>query len=67
VRENECQPARSQVSRADVHLQVSRRDLDSVQIRLLFKFTDWLLELPRELEEKFSRELAEFESERKMP
>jgi hypothetical protein len=36
-------------------------------VRLLFKFLDWMLVLPEELEEAMSMELAEFERERMMP
>jgi hypothetical protein len=43
------------------------RALDGAQVRLLFKFLDWMLVLPEELEEATSVELAEFERERMMP
>ncbi len=35
-------------------------------IRLLFRFIDWLLALPPELTEKFTQELIEYEEEQKM-
>jgi hypothetical protein len=43
------------------------RGLDGEQVRLLFKFLDWIMELPEELEEALNADLAEFERERKMP
>jgi hypothetical protein len=43
------------------------RGLDGEQVRLLFKFLDSMLVLPRELEKALSLDLAEFEKERKMP
>ena len=43
------------------------RGLDGEQVRLLFKFLDVILVLPRELEKALSLDLAEFERERKMP
>jgi Putative transposase, YhgA-like len=43
------------------------RGLDGAQVRLLFKFLDWMLVLPEELEEALSVDLAEFERERMMP
>jgi hypothetical protein len=43
------------------------RALDGAQVRLLFKFLDWMLVLPEELEEALSLDLAEFERERMMP
>ena len=43
------------------------RGLDGEQVRLLFKFVDSMLDLPRQLEKALSLDLAEFERERKMP
>jgi hypothetical protein len=43
------------------------RELDGEQIRLLFRFLDAILDLPRELEKALSVDLAEFERERTMP
>jgi hypothetical protein len=43
------------------------RGWDGEQVRRLIKFLDWLMELPAELEEELSVELAEFEEERTMP
>jgi len=43
------------------------RALDGGQIRLLFKFLDSIIVLPRELEKALSVDLAEFERERMMP
>jgi hypothetical protein len=43
------------------------RGLDGEQVRLLFKFLDWIMVLPRELEKRLSLDLAEFERERMMP
>ena len=33
----------------------------------LFRFLDWVMVLPQELEERFRTELARFEEETKMP
>jgi len=43
------------------------RGLDGGQVRLMFKFLDSMLVLPRELEKALSLDLAEFERGRKMP
>jgi len=43
------------------------RALDGTQVRLLFKFLDSIIVLPRELEKALSLDLAEFERERMMP
>ena len=43
------------------------RGLDGEQVRLLFKFLDWMMVLPEELEEALSTDLAAFEMEKKMP
>jgi hypothetical protein len=43
------------------------RGLDGEQVRLLFKFLDSMLDLPRELEKALSLDLAEFERGRVMP
>ena len=37
------------------------------QIRSLFRFIDWMIDLPLELEEKFSEQLSQFEEEQQMP
>ncbi len=41
--------------------------LEGEQVRLLFKFLDWIMVLPEELEEALSVDLAEFEKETMMP
>jgi hypothetical protein len=43
------------------------RGLDGEQVRLLFKFIDWIVDLPAELEEALSVELDAYEKERQMP
>ena len=43
------------------------RGLDGEQVRLLFKFLDSMVDLPEELEEALSLDLAEFERGRVMP
>ncbi len=43
------------------------RGLGGEQVRLLFKFLDWIMVLPEELEEALSMDLAAFEKERTMP
>jgi hypothetical protein len=43
------------------------RGLDGEQVRLLFKFLDWVMVLPEESEEALSLDLAAFEREKMMP
>jgi hypothetical protein len=43
------------------------RGLNGEQVRLLFKFLDWVMDLPEELEEALSIDVAEFEKEIMMP
>ncbi|MGO9464440.1 MAG: Rpn family recombination-promoting nuclease/putative transposase [Isosphaeraceae bacterium] len=43
------------------------RGLDGEQVRLLFRFLDAIIDLPRDLEKALSVELAEFEKKRTMP
>jgi hypothetical protein len=43
------------------------RGLDGEQVRLLFKYIDWMMDLPAELKEALSVELQEFEKEQQMP
>jgi hypothetical protein len=43
------------------------RGLDGEQVRLLFKFLDAMLVLPRELEKALGQDVAEFERGRQMP
>jgi hypothetical protein len=67
TQETRADPAARGIWKVRLIKSLYDRDLDGVQIRLLFKFIDWMVELPRELEREVSRELAEFERERKMP
>jgi Putative transposase, YhgA-like len=43
------------------------RGLDGELVRLLFKFIDWLMDLPEQLEKELRVDLAAFETERMMP
>jgi hypothetical protein len=43
------------------------RGLDGERVRLLFKFIDWLMHLPEQLEKELRVDLAAFEKERMMP
>jgi hypothetical protein len=43
------------------------RGLSAEQIRQLFRFIDWLLELPRELDEQFEQALHTYQQEKQMP
>ena len=43
------------------------RGLDAEAVRKLFRILDWLLTLPKELEQSFRQELDRFEEERRMP
>jgi Putative transposase, YhgA-like len=43
------------------------RGLDGERVRLLFKFIDWLMDLPEKLEKELRVDLAAFEKERIMP
>ncbi len=40
---------------------------DKDRIRRLFRFVDWMMDLPPELEQQFKQELFEFEEEKQMP
>jgi hypothetical protein len=67
TQETRSDPAARQIWKLRLIKSLYDQDRDGVQIRLLFKFIDWMLELPRELDSEVSLELAEFERERKMP
>ncbi len=43
------------------------RGLNAEQVRQLFRLLDWMIQLPRELEQQFQDEIAQFEEERRMP
>ncbi len=43
------------------------RGLGADQIRQLFRFVDWMMELPTDMEKYFSDELHRFEEEKRMP
>jgi hypothetical protein len=43
------------------------RGLDPEQVRQLFRLIDWLLELPRELQQELRRDIETLEKERSMP
>jgi hypothetical protein len=43
------------------------RGLDAETIRQLFRVIDWIMDLPREWELEFSKEIHQFQEERKMP
>jgi hypothetical protein len=43
------------------------RGMDTEDIRLLFRFTDWVMELPEPLEHRFQEEIDAFQQEKRMP
>jgi hypothetical protein len=43
------------------------RGLNAEQVRQLFRLLDWMIQLPKELEQQFQDEIAEFEEARHMP
>jgi hypothetical protein len=43
------------------------RGTDGEKIRLLFKFIDWMMDLPDELARQFEYQMYEYEKEKKMP
>lgn len=43
------------------------RGLDAEQIRQLFRLVDWMMRLPKNLEQAFRSEIYRFEEERRMP
>ena len=43
------------------------RRLGADQIRRLFRFIDWMMELPNEMEKQFSEQLHQFEQEKHIP
>jgi hypothetical protein len=43
------------------------RGLDAEQVRQLFRLIDWMVQLPRELEQQCRAEIDRFEEERRMP
>jgi hypothetical protein len=43
------------------------RGLSAEQIRELFRLLDWMIQLPKELDQQFHDEMAQFEEERRMP
>jgi hypothetical protein len=40
---------------------------DAKDVRQLFRFIDWMMDLPAELEKAFRQEVYQFEEEKKMP
>jgi hypothetical protein len=67
TRETRADPAARRTWKMRLIKSLYDRGLDGEQVRLLFRFLDLILVLPRELEKALSLELAEFERERKMP
>ena len=67
TRETRADPAARRTWKLRLIKGLYDRGLDGQQVRLLFKFLDAMLDLPRELEKALSLDLAEFERERKMP
>ena len=43
------------------------RGLDAEQIRQLLRLIDWMVQLPKELEQQCRAEIDRFEEERRMP
>jgi hypothetical protein len=43
------------------------RGLDAEDIRQLYRFIDWIMELPAELEQRFGQELRVYQQEKSMP
>jgi hypothetical protein len=67
TRETRADPAARRTWKLRLIKSLYDHGLDGGQVRLLFKFLDSMLVLPRELAKALSLELAEFEKERKMP
>ena len=67
TQETRADPAGRQAWKFRLIKSLYDRDLDGDQIRLLFKFLDWVMVLPEELEEALSIDLAKFEKEKMMP
>jgi hypothetical protein len=67
TRETRADPAARRSWKLRLIKSLYDRGLDGEQVRLLFKFLDAMVDLPEELEEALSLDLAEFEKERKMP
>jgi hypothetical protein len=67
TRETRADPAARRTWKFRLIKGLYDRGLDGEQVRLLFKFLDWMVVLPEEWEEASSLDLAEFERERKMP
>jgi hypothetical protein len=67
TRETRADPAARRTWKLRLIKSLYDRGLDGEQVRLLFKFLDSLLDLPRELEKALSLDLAEFERGRMMP
>jgi hypothetical protein len=47
--------------------QLIERGLEAEEIRKLFTIIDWFLELPKDFEEEFRNDIAQFEKEKTMP
>src|SRR5262249_46946994 len=43
------------------------RGMDAEGVRQLYRFIDWIMELPEELEQRFGRELSVYQQEKVMP
>src|SRR4051812_42186725 len=67
TRETRADPAARRAWKLRLIKSLYDRGLDGEQVRLLFKFLDAMLVLPRKLEKALSLDLAEFERGRKMP
>jgi hypothetical protein len=67
TRETRADPAARRAWKLRLIKSLYDRGLDGGHVRLMFKFLDSMLVLPRELAKSLSLEVAEFEKERKMP
>lgn len=55
------------VSKRRVAVSLYRRGWDAAKVRRVFRFIDWLMRLPAELDTKFWRAMQAFEQEQQMP
>ncbi len=67
TQETRADPAERRTWKLRLIKGLYNRGLDGEQVRLLFKFLDWIMVLPEELEEALSMDLAAFEMEKIMP
>jgi hypothetical protein len=60
-------PAHRQAWKLRLVKRLYERGMDAEDVRQLYRFIDWIMELPEELEQRFGQELVAYQQEKRMP